>query len=180
MYSLCLFVIDSEFIKYVSVSATQFIHNITIVTTHGKRYECGYSKSAQIIQFKPPSTCGVLAFYGSVTHKGLSSIGVYCVRNEKMKLKTATKKGIEEAHQRAQMRIVLKGRLKKGISMEDAIGFILEAFDSLSVRSFCEATDKDFVTQVINKCNQNCKPTHDIARKRNRSFLNFNFLKSNK
>ncbi len=33
-----------EFIKYVSASDTYSIHNITVVTTHGKRYECGNNR----------------------------------------------------------------------------------------------------------------------------------------
>eukprot|EP01083_Nonionella_stella_P205915 749430_1 len=89
-----------EFIKYVSISATYLIHNITVVTTHGKRYECGNNRGDQIIQYKPPTGCGILAFYGSVTHRGLSAISTYVVKNEKIKLKQAFKKSITNAHNR--------------------------------------------------------------------------------
>ena len=71
-----------EFIKYCSVGATTFIHNITIVTTIGTRYSCGLNRSDKVIQFKPPSGCGILAFFGSLTRNGMSSVGCYTVRVE--------------------------------------------------------------------------------------------------
>eukprot|EP01084_Bolivina_argentea_P227691 384574_1 len=147
-----------EFIKYVSVSATNLVHNITVVTTLGKRYECGHNRGDQIIQYKPPALCGVLAFYGSVTHRGLSAVGCYVVKNEKIKLKMAFKKGIQIAHFRAQLRQVLKGKLNKGINLEEAIGFLLGKYDELNVRRICEATDKNFVKEIVEECNKVCKP----------------------
>jgi len=158
-----------EFIKYVSVSATSLVHCITIVTTLGKRYECGNNRGDTIIQYKPPASCGVLAFYGSVTHRGLCALGTYVVKNEKTKLKMAFKKGITAAHRRAQLRMVLKGRLTKGVNLEEAIGFVLSKYNELNVRRVCEATDKSFVAEVIEECNTVCKPESiDVIRSQRR------------
>ncbi len=63
-----------------------------------------------------------ILFYGSVTHRGLSSLGTYVVRNEKIKLKQAFEKSITMAHNRAKLRLVLKGKLNQGINLEEAIG----------------------------------------------------------
>merc|ERR1712130_231785 len=172
-----------EFIKYVSVSATHLVHNITIVTTLGKRYECGNNRGDQIIQYKPPASCGIVAFYGSVTHRGLSAMGCYVVKNEKIKLKMAFKKGIQTAHRRAQLRGVLKGKLIKGINIEEAIGFVLAKYDELNVRRICEATDKNFVQQIVAECNTICKPesiSSIRASRRKLTQLSFEFKRSSK
>ena len=142
-----------EFIKYVSVSATYLVHSLAIVTTLGKHYEAGNIRGTEIIQFKPPGGLGVLAFFGSVTNRGLSSIGTYVIKNEKSKLKLAFKKGIVAAHQRAQMRGVLRGKLNKGVEFEEAIGFIMTKYNELQIRSLCEATDNSFVKKVVGECN---------------------------
>lgn len=142
-----------EFIKYVSVSATYLVHSVSIVTTLGNHYEAGHVKGTEIIQFKPPAGHGLLAFFGSVTNRGLSSIGTYVIKNEKSKLRLAFKKGIVAAHQRAQLRGVLRGKLNKGIEVEEAIGFIMTKYSELQVRSLCEATDQTFVKKVLDECN---------------------------
>merc|ERR1719474_2125101 len=142
-----------EFIKYVSVSATHLVHAVTIVTTLGNHYEAGHIKGDEIIQFKPPGGLGVLAFFGSVTNMGLSSIGAYIIKNEKAKLKLQFKKGIEAAHRRAQLRTVLRGKLLKGVEFEEAIGFLMTKYTELQVRSIAEMADKAFVQKVVDECN---------------------------
>ena len=72
-----------EFIKYASVSATNLLHNVTIVTSSGTRYSCGtMAHDTEVIQYKPPPNCGILAFYGTVCVKGMSSLGCYVIPNE--------------------------------------------------------------------------------------------------
>ena len=171
-----------EFIKYVAVSASNLVHNITVVTTLGKRYECGNNRSDQIIQYKPPTGCGVLAFYGSMTHRGLSAIGCYVVKNEKTKLKMAFKQGVDVSHRRAQLRQVLKGKINKEVTLEEAIGYIMGKYKELEIRAICEDTDKALRKRIIEECNKECKPENINqirSQRRKKTALKFEFKRKN-
>jgi len=173
-----------EFVKYVSVSATNLVHAISVVTTAGTPYNCGHNVGDQIIQYKPPQSCGVIAFYGSVTHRGLCSFGVYAVKNEKLKLKMQFKKGVENTHRRTQLRVVLRAKLNGNVNVEEAIGYIMNKYDELNVRRLCEASyaDKEFVQKIADECNKVCKDDSIVVartQRRKKTALNFEFKRNN-
>lgn len=121
-----------------------------------------------------------MAFFGSVTNRGLSSIGTYVTKNSKAKLKLAFKNGIEAAHRRAQLRGVLRGKLEKGIEFEEAVGYITTKYSELQVRELCAATNKSFVKKVVDECNEmfGAVVSPQATRRRKMSSMQLSFEKS--
>ena len=65
---------------------------------------------------------------------------------------------MEQAHQRAKLRAIFKNKIKKGISLEEAIGHVMDNYSEIQVRTLIEGNDKRFHKQVVEDIGTHIRP----------------------
>ena len=77
--------------------------------------------------------------------------------------------GIEKAHKRAQLRAVLKGNLKKGANLEEAIGIIMDSYDDNQIRILIENNSKKDLQKTIDELSGKLSTQRKYKKKKSRN-----------